>query len=244
MPFGFDPGQFYDPTSPTGFRQPTPRELEELQEFSPPLGHVMFATEQLEVVAVIMGAANPTGGYGGFEVVPRPKRVGLTEWVGRDPLGLGFTIMFDGLARKRSVERPIRQLERLAGLQRGGPAELQLLSAGVIPHDFTHAPDKSWVIDDIQWGDSIRRVRDGRRIRQLADVTLLEFVEDEQLAGLPAVMKAAVKGEARSYTDARAGESLRDVAKRTRRPLADLKKLNDIRDGDRTLKTGRRIKLK
>lgn len=237
MPFGFDPGQYIVPEL-----APPP---DKYAWVNPPLGAVLFISEELgiEVAAEIVGPANATGGYGGWEAVHRPRRVALTEWTGREPLRLSFTVMFDGYAKGREVELPIRRFERLAGLGKGQPPELMIAAGGVIPHDAYHAPNRRWVIESLDWGDSVRNAN-GFRVRQFADVGLLQFVEDEALAGLPAVQKKAKKKRGAAATRARQGESLRDVAKRTGKKLRELKKLNGIRDGDKKLTRGRRIKLR
>lgn len=184
----------------------------------------------------------------GWEVIPRARRVGLTEWTGRDPVRVAFPAMIDGLERNESsqVERACRTLEKLAG-HRGGntaPPRLMVDALGAIPHDFTNASHLKWVIEQIEWGDALRNRR-GRRVRQLVDLVLLQDVEDEDEIRMPVVRKRQkTGGHGAGFTTARQGESLRDVAKRTGVKLAELKRLNGIRDGDRKLKRNQRIKLR
>lgn len=185
----------------------------------------------------------------GWEVVPRARRVGQTEWVGRDPARVAGPVFIDGLERHEvaRVERTCRTLEKLAGHRRDDtrPPKLLVDALGAIPHDYTNAPHVKWVIEDIQWRDTLRDRR-GRRLRTFADLVLLQVNEDEDEVRMPSVRNRQKNtgGSGRGFTHARKGESLRDVAKRTGKKLADLKRLNGIRDGDKKLKTNQRIKLR
>lgn len=236
MPFGFDPGHYLD--AQTG--APTAvKDIEEYAGLVPPLGKVILLAEDLglELVADIMGPANPTGGYGGWELISRPRRKAMTEWTGRDPLSIGLTIMLDGFARGRSVERECRRLERFAGLGKGQPPTLLVSSGGLIPHDTYHGSYR-WVIESLEWGDKIVNENE-LRVRQFADIVLLEFVEDRDLIRIP-----AIKRPKKRFVKAKAGDTLRKIAARTKSDLKDLKKWNEIRDADKELVKGKRIRVR
>lgn len=181
----------------------------------------------------------------GWEVVDRPKRKGLVEWVGRDPVRLALSVMFDGFHDRDAarVERGIRVLEKLSGHDGGHPPKILMDSAGLIPHDYTNAPHLKWVIETIDWGDAERNRR-GKRLRQFADLVLLEFVEDAELVGLPAVQKTKSEGS-RAWVDVKQGDTLQKIATRyhlTKAEVVEAKKLNKIRDASKVL-TVARIKL-
>lgn len=132
----------------------------------------------------LLGDGSPvvTAGYGGWQVTPRAKRRGLTEWNGNDPLAIDIPILFDGWAAGKIVEAPIGQLEKMAGLEKGmnEPPLVTFDSHGVVPHDATNASQLDWVIEGIQWGDADRN-SNGDRLRQAATVTVRQHIEDDSL---------------------------------------------------------------
>lgn len=115
-------------------------------------------------------AGSITGGVGGWAKVTRPKKQSLTEWQGHEGYEMTVPVIFDGLAEDRSVESDITRLERM-GRRRPGDEHPPILDiGGPLPH-----VDLPWVLQDIDWGEFDRR-EDGQRVRQIATLTLWEYV--------------------------------------------------------------------
>lgn len=147
---------------------------------------------------VPMGDGSPTviDGYGGWEVVSRPFRTGLTVWKGFSPIVMTVPLLFENFDEGTSLEDDIELLELMAGRGRNGgplrpPPVLRLHSgsvyttrdSGLIPANYRTLTDDSivWVINDIEWDGSPIRNSVGNRIRQACTVTLMQFVGPEAL---------------------------------------------------------------
>lgn len=211
--------------------------------------HVRFRTySPSSVLDVLMGdgAAQLSGGFGGWQVVQRPKRISLTEWNGVDPTTQTIPVMFDGWTDERSVEPEIARLEAMS---RASPGELEppiVRIAGPIHH-----PELDWVINDIQHGETIRRRHDGRRVRQASSVALMHYIEDTQLTaakrhrgrddltarfGHPALHRTVI---------VRRGDTLPRIAARELGKASrwrEIATLNHIRD-PKHLKVGQQLKM-
>lgn len=124
-----------------------------------------------------------------WEIVARPKRKGLTDWTGQDPYRLGVPILIDGFVEDRSVEPEIEYLRRLERVPYDTvdgdrhPAVCRV--AGPLP-----LVGLQWVIEQVEWGDEIRRASDGVRVRQAAIVHFLEFVNAQLLVEESAAKRA------------------------------------------------------
>lgn len=118
-----------------------------------------------------------TGGYGGWEIVQRPRRLSLTQWNGRDPISMDIAIVLDGFQHRDSVESEIDKLETMAQNQQDfdAPPVVNIFGAAV-PHQHL-----DYVITNIQWGDQIRRMSDGDRIRQEAVVSVVRYVPFDKI---------------------------------------------------------------
>lgn len=127
-------------------------------------------------LVVLLGTEAPklTGGFGGWSIVGRPRDVGMTIWEGVEPYALTLPLMLDGWAERKSQETALRRLTRVArGDDESPPGILRI--AGI------PLPAKRWVIDGIDFGDPINRVRDGARYRQPLTLTLREYVPPKYL---------------------------------------------------------------
>lgn len=127
-------------------------------------------------VVVLLGSEAPklTAGVGGWEVVGRPRDVGMTLWGGVEPYQLSLPLMFDGWADKRVQETPLRRLLRVArGDDESPPGILRV--AGI------PLPAARWVVEGIDFGEPIARVKDGARYRQPVTLTLREYVPPSYL---------------------------------------------------------------
>jgi hypothetical protein len=152
-------------------------------------------------VALDMASAHMTGGFGGWEVVDRPKRVALTRFKGKDPYRMDVPILFDGWSDDASQEVQISTLARMSEQ----PAEQQppptLTVDGAVPRD-----DLTWVIETIDWDGSnvIWDMQNGVpvRLRQSAVVHLLQYVDDNVIItkATPAVKNGGNKRGGKTVT--------------------------------------------
>jgi hypothetical protein len=144
-----------------------------------PQHFVTFTSDTGLTVKVLLGAtsANLTGGFGGWNVVTRPKRVSLTRYDGKDPFRMDVPIQFDGTTTRQGQEAGITTLSRMAV----APSDLQqpptIKVAGAVPRK-----DLTWVVESIDWDNSsvIWDEQGGVpvRLRQAATVHLLQYVSD------------------------------------------------------------------
>lgn len=127
-----------------------------------------------------------TGGYGGWEVVARPRRVAITQWRGREPIQMELPLVidaYDGTAKSdrvtNSIELVVTKLERMAlpypPIKTPPKITLEGSSSNLIPHD-----DLSWVITELSWGVALRN-NEGNRVRQEVTLALVSFVGVEKV---------------------------------------------------------------
>jgi nucleoid-associated protein YgaU len=159
---------------------------------------------------------SPAGG-GGWQVVDRPRRVGLTIWRGREPYQMSVPFLFDGHSRGVSVENAISVLNQMQmGSDLTPPPNI--LIEGAIP-----VKGALWVIGDpIEWGEDVYWVADGEdyyRTRQDGTISFLQFNPEDFLE---------IRPQARKLTNrylTKEGDSLRSIAKAI---LGDAEKWQDI----------------
>jgi len=174
----------------------------------PSLGWVYFWSDSPAYsLTCLLGETSPTPtrgaqAYGGWQYIKRKRRRSLMEWLGVDGLSMDISILIDKFAEGKSVEAQITQLERMAGRSRPGvpdkePPLIHFDSMGVVPHDYHREPQTEWGIIEIQWGDADRNT-DGNRIRQAAILTVGEYVEDDNLAGLTSAQRKKIAQSKRS----------------------------------------------
>jgi hypothetical protein len=125
----------------------------------------------------LLGDDELTGGVGGWEAVPRPRRKAGTEWAGSELWSLTLPLLLTGItdSRKRpntSIEDEIRRLIDMGTKEKktGQPPLLRVRGPLLIPNASIR-----WVITSIEWGPRIRNDRN-RRIQQEMTVQLLEHV--------------------------------------------------------------------
>lgn len=176
-----------------------------------------------------------TGGYASWQETARPRRVALTDYVGRSPFRQTVPILLDGFATGASVEPAIRTLEKMAlpGSGRADPPVLTL--AGPLPR-----VEGDWVVETIEWGQALRD-DDGNRIRQAATISLLELVEDERLKEL----NRRRPSRPRWYVVKR-GDTLRSIAAHQLGKASrwhEIARLNHIRRLQMPRDVGKRLRL-
>lgn len=229
------------------------------------VGYVYLESDDPKLsVHASLGTVKPhvVSNYGGWQVTARPKDVGLTDWMGRDPLKVAFDVLFDNWKERdaQQIERDIRALERMGGLYMADPVPplIEFDSLGAVPHDNTIAPNRRWVIETLTEDEEyIERNRFGNRIRSRWDLVLMQYVEDERLARLSAAHRRRKRkkkqqnkkdgkgGSGRRTHTVRAGETLVSISVKeykTPNRWDDIAKLNKIRD-PRKLRVGQVLKL-
>lgn len=201
-------------------------------------------------------------GYGGWSRVPRPRKKALTEWVGRDSMSIEIEFLIDAFAQFDVrfpgvfVEKNIRALERMAGIDRDDPEppliEVTSVPAKLIPHNEVRASHVKWFIDALVWDrNTIITLSSGNRVRAGGTVTITQFVEDERMDTKTAVEKrkrdSAEKGASKKTYIVRPGDTLSKIAAR-KDIYGDASKwkriatANGIRD-PKKLKVGKKLKI-
>jgi hypothetical protein len=219
-------------------------------ELDPPGGH-----DARTFTGSMMTAPVVVAGYGGWSRIARPRRMALTEWVGRDALSVAFDFILDDLAEGLGlyVESQCQILEELAGVEEGDPEppllRLESSPEPLMPHGQHRASDNRWFIESLVWNqDQVRYNNAGNRVRAQATITLTVFSEDERLSAAATARKNAAKkgGKRKTYT-VRAGDTLQKIAAR-KDVYGDSKKwkkiatANKIRD-PKHLKKGQVLKI-
>jgi hypothetical protein len=163
----------------------------------------IFRSSDGATVKVLRGDDPPTmvGGIGGWQTIARPRRTALTQWAGRDPYQMDVPILFDRWHDQQSIEREIRQLNKMAlGLDFNPPPTVTI--DGAVPD--VPVAGGTWVISGIDWGTDVYwdQGNDGTpfRMRQDAVVHLLEYHAEERVnitftGSLPNTYIVAKKGE-------------------------------------------------
>jgi hypothetical protein len=152
--------------------------------------------------------ARVTEGYGDWTVIPVRRNVGITEWAGRRNYAMSLDLLYDGWIQHplrpslpaSFIGRPwlppgrpdysngvglwleaiLKNLEQLATPGRDMVTPPSLRIYGAVPHT-----DLRWVIQNLEWGDSIRDIVTGRRMRQQVTVSLVEYYQPTELQKLP-----------------------------------------------------------
>lgn len=162
-----------------------------------------------------------SGGYGGWEVTQRPRAVGMTVWNGVPPCELTLNIMIGGgreIDEDRGVESKISRLTDVAR----GTADA---TPGIVYIDgVPNLPAAKWVIQNIDWGDALRRRDDMHRIRQLATITFLEYQAPEY-----ETLRRGALGKARLKTvvyTVKKGDTPAKIAKHRRGDWKDIRDVN------------------
>jgi LysM repeat protein len=170
------------------------------------------------------GAPKMTAGGGGWETVDRPRRTGFTEWVGGAPYEMDIPVLFDGWASGRSQEAAISMLNQMKMSPGPWLPPPTVKITGLVP-----VKGATWVIQNIEWGDSVIWQTDGDggyRVRQDAVVQLLQFIAEDRLT----IRKQSPPIKLHIV---RKGETLAGISKReygSTKYVAMLKKANNIRD--------------
>lgn len=166
---------------------------------APPMGYIRFLSDDQKYNFVCrLGDASPTitEGYGGWQVIERPRRRGLVEWKGNSPRAIEIAVLFDEFRANDgiAVEAAIQNLEKMAGLFHpidgdGQPPLVVFHANGVVPYDYHDNGSLQWVIANVTWGDADRNY-EGNRIRQAATITVWQHDEDHLVSSPAGKAKA------------------------------------------------------
>ena len=185
-----------------------------------PPGHVqLYCPDPPRNLVLPLGPepAKLSGGGGGWEVVGRPRQIGMTLWQGTEPYQLQLGLMLDNYARGTNVERAMRALDRL---YRGDDdSEPGVIEVGGMP-----LPADEWVIETIDFGDPIRAVDDLALLRQPVTMTLREFVPPEYMQ-----LRRKAFGKTRAKTrviKVKRGDTPMKIARRVKCKWTQLRELN------------------
>ena len=197
-----------------------------------------------------LGPESPriSGGFGGWDVIERPRQVGMVVYNGSEPWELSFTMIWDGrlwsgphmmphTPRAISVEARLRHL--LAVVRGDNESHPGIVRVFGIPS----LPARRWVIRDIQFGDAIRRYDDMHRVRIQIDFTLLQYVPPhfERLVKRPF-------GQDRGKTvviRTKKHDTPHRVAKRSHCRWTEIRRLNPgkVRTANQKLRVGTKLRV-
>lgn len=136
-----------------------------------------------------LGQNAPTidSGFGGWNEVTRPWRPPITTFAAPPALHLTLPIMLDGFSTGTSVERSIAHLQAMGQptASDGATPRIRISTRGsAVP--FT---DRTWLLNDIQWGSEAIMDDNGNRVRQDLSLVLIEYVEDVYITQLSAAQR-------------------------------------------------------
>lgn len=184
-------------------------------------------------------APSPTGGFGGWTQVARPRRKALTQWDGIPPREVAFSIILDGVVGDRSVEADCLTLERMAQPAADRTPPPIVRAAGGLPHT-----ELDWVISDLQWDPAPIYSTSLHRIRQEVTVHLLEHVAADTVA-TPAAAAAAKAGGGTTLYTVKAGDTLSSIAAKKlgdHKRWTEIAALNGIRD-PKAIRPGQKLRI-
>lgn len=119
-----------------------------------------------------------TGGLGGWEIVDRRRRKGLTNWVGREPWQMSIPVLFNGwFDPPHSVDTDISVMNAMAF------GDNFVIPPTVRVDGYVPVAGIKWVIQNIEYGSNAHWLRGDAgqfiRVRQDAVVSLLQYVEED-----------------------------------------------------------------
>jgi len=133
------------------------------------------------IVFELIGDDEPSGGVGGWQTLPRPRRTTGVYWGGTPEVTWTLPLMLDGMEVRPGVDRVIEaELARVASWGRSiRPKRVTLPPPVLQVSGPLHFPSTTrWVLQDLAYGARERNSA-GRRIRQELTLTLLEYIEPQ-----------------------------------------------------------------
>lgn len=203
-----------------------------------------MSVDPYQILVARLGDMDPqiTSGYGGWSTLARARRRALPTFDGPEPYRLSFSIVLDAFAENKSVEAEIRKLERMAIPAHSGRPPTKVRIYGYMPMDNSRNASAWWVIDSLEWTESLRSKVGQVRTRQGANLVLMALPPDSSLKirKSPRLPGARIK-----RYKVKKGDTLQKIAAKylgTSRRWKEIAKLNGIRDPAK-LKVGKIIKL-
>lgn len=202
-------------------------------------------------------APNPTGGYGGWVEVSRPAAIPFTVWEGGTSRKQDISVMLDGYASGTSVEGDLELVKRL-----GRPPKKDDETPPPVFRVFgpIHESGSYYVLEALEFGTVIR-ASDGTVLRQEMILKLMEYADPDEIR-LRKRTKTTKPKQGRDYNavssgsggvgpgpsvyEAKAGDTLKKIAAKFYGKVGlwrELGELNGIRDPDKKLTPGQKIKL-
>lgn len=202
------------------------------------------------------GAPTPTSGYGGWEEVRRPSDVAMTDWVGGSPFKQDILVMLDGWSTNESVEKELELLEQLGRSKDEDESPPVFRVFGPLHNSGMH-----YVCEGIDFGASLRNSQ-GVLVRQELTIHLMEYVRPDRVRlrkkkkgggtsgndgkDFNTESNAGGVGPGPSVYTTKAGDTLRKIAAKFYGKAdlwRELAELNKIRDPNKVLPVGTKIKL-
>jgi LysM repeat protein len=187
-----------------------------------------------------------SGGAGGWDEVERPDKVNMTDWTSTPPYRMDLPLLLDGHSTDTNIQPLMNALLSLGRAIEGGshPRPPVFNVSGPLP-----LLGIDWVLDDYDQGDETIINSAGVRTRQSMVLHLLEYVPPDLLQiNIPkqgAAGKNKKKAKKKTVTTKK-GDTLIKVAVRELKDKSQwqaLSKLNNIRDPNKVLKPGTKLKL-
>jgi LysM repeat protein len=175
-------------------------------------------------VVVLRDEAPPkiTDGRGGWSVVERRRRKGLTTWGGRNPFRMDVPILFNGqFEPPYSVDQDISVLNMMA------LGDNFVVPPTVTVNGYLPVNGIKWVIEDLKWGDNAiwlqSQTGETIRVRQDCIVQLLQYVEEDVVK----ITNTSPTPAPNSYTT-KAGDTPKSIAKARYGDANMWKKIRDL----------------
>lgn len=200
--------------------------------------------------------------YEGWSVTAIPKRMGMTEWAGRNPMVLPVDFLIDRFAEGDGtyVENMRDVIDKIAATasRDDEPPICVFDSGGLVPHDYTHAPHVRWVVSGLDWNRdlTINSAASLRPLRVGGTITLTQYNHDDVIDSYEGPAKrnrdknkpnpkgGRRKPSKQTYT-VKDGDSLTSIAARK---LGDSKRWREIADlnnirNPRSIKVGQVLRM-
>jgi hypothetical protein len=161
----------------------------------------------------IMADLGPTpakisDGFGGWQIIARPRKVGLTQFQGRNPFGMQLNLMFDGYDKGQSQENSLRTLTWMAIPPQDDPDPRKVRLFGpALPYPSSG----DWVINGFEYGDAVIWDKTGKyRLRQDVTLTLMRHVAPDVLNNVQ--INPGLSVSKSQLVNVKAGDTLKKLA--------------------------------
>jgi hypothetical protein len=202
--------------------------------------------KEIEIKGV-MGEDTPrvTAGYGGWNIIKRPRKRGSIEYEGIEPIRMELEIVFDAWGEDvniTNVDTALSHLDRMTiPTGKNLPPPLVFVDSKSVPKPRI----TPWVINNITWGTTIRN-SEGETKRQTVQIEFIQADETEYGRLVPKPTKARNPHRAlpRRYTWKK-GDTWPIVALRlmgNKKYAITIIRANNFRPGHQ-MKVGQKIKV-